>query len=131
MIWAGLGIIFVSLWISFWATPSVKRLSYRMGMLDVPDKHKAHGRPVPMLGGSAIFAGILLPSTLGLAVCCIWNLKGIPEWIPQNFAIHIPGIVARTPQMLGILAGAMILHILGLIDDRKNLNPWVKLIVQI
>ena len=131
MIWAGLGIIFVSFWISFWATPLVKRLSHRTGMLDVPNRHKAHGRAVPMLGGSAIFAGILLPSILGLALCCIWNANGIPGWIPHNFAIHIPGVVARSPQALGILAGAAVLHIMGLIDDRKHLSPWAKLIVQI
>jgi len=64
MIWAGLGIIFVSFWISFWATPVVRRFSHRMGMLDVPGKHKAHGQPIAMLGGSAIFAGILLPTGL-------------------------------------------------------------------
>ncbi|MCK5114715.1 MAG: undecaprenyl/decaprenyl-phosphate alpha-N-acetylglucosaminyl 1-phosphate transferase [Phycisphaerae bacterium] len=131
MIWAALGIIFVSFWISFWATPVAKRLSHRLGFLDTPDKHKTHGRPIPMLGGSAIFAGILLPSILGLAICCIWNAKGIPGWLPEKFAIHIPGVVLRAPQALGILAAAGVLHVLGLIDDRKNLGPWVKLIVQI
>jgi len=32
---------------------------------------------------------------------------------------------------MGILAGAAVLHVLGVIDDRKHLGPWVKLIVQI
>lgn len=130
MILAGLGAVFVSFWISFRAMPLVKRISHRTGMLDLPDKHKAHGRAVAMLGGSAIFAGILLPSMLGLALCGIWNANGVPPWLPKSFAVHIPGVLTRTPQALGILAGAMILHILGLIDDRKNLSPWAKLLVQ-
>ncbi|MBS3820727.1 MAG: undecaprenyl/decaprenyl-phosphate alpha-N-acetylglucosaminyl 1-phosphate transferase, partial [Phycisphaerae bacterium] len=34
-------------------------------------------------------------------------------------------------QALGILGGATVLHAIGLIDDRRHLGPWLKLLVQV
>jgi len=117
--------------ISALATSLSKGLAHRLGMLDVPGRHKAHARPIPMLGGSAIFLTILGVSLLATSLARYFAARGIPEWMPDELAVHIPGAAARAPMALGILAGAFVLHVVGLIDDRRNLPAWVKLIAEL
>ncbi len=119
----------VSMALAWLAVPVTTRIAQRFGMIDLPDRHKAHARPTPLLGGCAIFAAILLPTMLAMAMVRIWahDLAGIPAWIPAEIKLHIPGAAARAGQALGILACALVLHVIGIIDDRKNLGPWLKL----
>jgi UDP-GlcNAc:undecaprenyl-phosphate GlcNAc-1-phosphate transferase len=131
ILWCGIGTVLLAFGISALATPVTQRLAERMGMLDVPERHKAHARAVPLLGGCAVFAAILLPSVLALALARVWSAYGTPSWLPEQLAIHIDGASAKAYQALGILGGAMVLHIIGLIDDRRNLGAWLKLISEL
>ena len=128
ILWTGLAAVALSFVLAALGTSLTQRLAERVGMLDVPGRHKAHGRPVPLLGGCAIFAAILLPSMLALSLAQVWFAEGVPDWLPKEWAIHIPGAVAKIPQALIILAGALILHVIGIIDDRKDLRPTIKLV---
>ena len=121
----------IAFFLSFLATVLAKRVAVRFNLMDVPDKHKTHAQPVPLLGGCAIFASILGPSLLVLALACYWSKMGVPGWLPDAIKPHIQGAAMRSPSALGILGGAFLLHILGIIDDRRPLGPWIKLIVQI
>ncbi len=114
------------------ATPLAARVAWKTGMIDVPQRHKAHSKPTPLLGGSAILAAVMGPSLLALALVRIWAHSPPeslpPDWlVPHNLSVHIAGAAAKTPMALGILLGAVLLHIVGLIDDRRNLGPWTKL----
>ena len=82
IIWAAMGAIAISFGISVLATPLSRSVACRLGMLDVPGHHKAHAMPVPLLGGSAIFAAILGPALLVLALARIWaaDFRGAPAW---------------------------------------------------
>ena len=131
IVWIALAGAAVAFGLSFLATPMTQRLAHRLGMLDVPGRHKAHARPVPLLGGCAVFGAVLLPSLLVVALVRVWHADGPPGWLPAEVALHIPGAAAKAPQALGILAGAFALHVLGLIDDRRHLGPWLKLLVQV
>jgi len=131
IVWAGLGAAATAMVISFVAGFLTRRLAHRTGMLDRPGAHKAHGRVVPLLGGSAIFAGIALPILAATALVGLWASSGAPAWLPQTVAVHIAGAARRIPMALGILGGAAVLHVMGLVDDRKGLGPWGKLAVQI
>jgi UDP-GlcNAc:undecaprenyl-phosphate GlcNAc-1-phosphate transferase len=127
--------VLLAMGISALATPITQRLAGQLGMMDVPGRHKAHGQAVPLLGGCAIFLAIALPSLLALAMVRIWaTMDTLPPLLAKALgplAVHIPGAAAKAPQALAILAGAFVLHVVGLIDDRKNLGPWLKLIVQV
>ena len=131
ILWAGLAAVALSFVLAALGTSLTQRVAERVGMLDVPGRRKAHGRPVPLLGGCAIFAAILLPSMLALSLAQVWLAEGVPAWLPKELAIHIPGAVAKIPQALIILAGALILHIIGVIDDRKDLRPTIKLAAEL
>lgn len=111
----GLNITFafiVALIISFAATPLVKRLAFRIGAVDVPkDNRRMHKKPMALLGGLAIFYGFFV------SVLCF-----------SDFRLPSGGI---NWSLLGILAGSVIITVLGIFDDRKPLPAHFKFVVQI
>ena len=65
-------------------TPAVGGMARLLGVVDRPDERRLNKRPIPRLGGLAIFLGILVPSlaflsldgemrgiVLGAAVACV------------------------------------------------------------
>ena len=100
-----LAAFFLSGIISFLLTPPVKKLAYRIGAIDVPkDGRRMHKRPTPRLGGLAIFGGFLIEAVLTGQL---------------------------TPQRLWILAGAAVIVVLGIFDDRNALSAKFKFVIQI
>jgi UDP-GlcNAc:undecaprenyl-phosphate GlcNAc-1-phosphate transferase len=81
-------------------TPAVGGMARMLGVVDQPDARRVHRRPIPRLGGLAIFLGIIIPSLAFL------DLSG-----PSR----------------GILLGAAVATALGAIDDFRGLEPPVKL----
>ena len=130
IIWAVMAAMATAFGISATGTFFSWRLAMRLGMLDKPSGHKAHHRPVPLLGGSAIFAAVGLPIVLASALAAVWGATGAPAWMPEALRQHIPGAALKAPTALGILSGAGALHVVGLLDDRRALGPWVKLSLQ-
>ena len=90
---------------SFASTPWARELAEIIGAIDDPkDARKIHKKPIPRLGGIAIFFGFLI------AVICF---------------------VVLTPEIIGIIAGSVIIVIMGAMDDRKPMKASVKLLIQI
>ncbi len=117
--------------LSFLGTIPARRLAVRFNILDVPAGYKAHSKPIPLLGGSAIFLAILTPSLLIFSIASIWSVKGIPQWVPDQLAIHVAGAASKALMGIGILTAAMILHVVGIIDDARDLSPLLKLFAQV
>ena len=91
--------------ISFAATPIVKIFAEKVGAMDIPDeKRRIHDHPIPRLGGLAIFLGFILSVVLFADI---------------------------TPQLQGILLGAIIIVAIGALDDIVNMRAWAKFLVQI
>ncbi len=92
--------------LSFLTTPVVIKFSKKLGIIDDPRKHKhpkvIHTYPVPRGGGIPIFVALL-----GSALV----------FLP--FDKHITGI----------LLGAAMLTVVGFLDDKYNLNPYLRLIL--
>jgi UDP-GlcNAc:undecaprenyl-phosphate GlcNAc-1-phosphate transferase len=97
----------VSVAITFFATPFVIKLARKTGLVDDPKKRKhpkvIHTYPVPRGGGLAIFIGIF-------AAACIF--------LPLDKHLN------------GILLGAILLVVTGLLDDKYNLNPYLRFAIQ-
>ncbi|MDX2130492.1 MAG: MraY family glycosyltransferase [Planctomycetota bacterium] len=124
--------------VSLIATAAVIRVSRALNAYDgwgVAGQVKEAPRRVPNTGGVAIVLGFLLPLVTG-----VLKLRGIDaspdaDWrndftlLPADLHEHLAGIQARTP--LALLLGACVLwlHVLGLIDDRRPLGAWPKLVV--
>lgn len=91
--------------ISYLATPFVKKLAFRVGAVDVPkDDRRMHNHPIPRLGGLAIVIAFLLCTFL---------------------------FVRMNRQFQGILLGAVIILVVGVLDDCLTLKALPKFIAQI
>lgn len=94
----------IALATSFGLTAPMRRLALRLGMVDQPNSRKLHHSPMPLLGGVAIYCGTV--------VAIMFSMEGQPRG-----------------QIFGILAGATLLLITGIIDDRGLLHHQIKLFV--
>jgi UDP-GlcNAc:undecaprenyl-phosphate GlcNAc-1-phosphate transferase len=94
----------VSAAIAYLATPLVIKFAQKIGIIDDPKKHKhpkvIHTYPVPRGGGLAIFAAVFIASLIFLP-----------------FDKHLKGI----------LAGIFFLTTIGILDDKYDLNPYLRL----
>ena len=81
--------------------PFAKKWALKWGFIDEPDARKVHTRPLPRLGGVAIYLG------------CISALL-----IFDRFYFS---------QLVSIMVGATIVSFLGVWDDYRGLKPLVKL----
>ena len=91
----------VALLVSYFMTPPVKRFAENVGAIDIPkDARRVHDHPIPRMGGLAIFTGFVLSVLL---------------------------FVNMSMQVMGLLLGAVIIAVMGALDDILCLNPWIKL----
>ena len=84
--------------------PFIKKIAIHVGALDIPNKRKVHSKPMPRLGGLAIFFGFLLG----------YMIFGEPS-----------------STMNSVLIGSFIIVLIGAIDDIKPLKASVKFIAQL
>ena len=134
MRWLCLALIPVSIVLSLPLTALMIRLGHRLRTFDsagVPGQVKAPPRKVPNTGGIAIFWSIAIPIAIGLAL--VWMGPSswpspVAAWL-EPMRIHAPGIQQQTPLAILVLVSAAVLHVLGLIDDRRPMGPWIKLAV--
>jgi len=96
-------ISFFSFLTAYFSTPLFKRLAIKFNILDAPGRRKIHKEPTPLLGGLAVYLGVII----GLAF---------------NFA--------NLRFLLGIVIAATIILIIGLIDDIRGLSAQARLIGQ-
>lgn len=90
--------------ISFLVTPLVIKFADKLGIVDDPKKNShpkvIHTTPTPRGGGLPIFLALLITTLLFLPI---------------------------DKHVIGILIGALILVVMGVLDDRYNLNPYLRL----
>jgi UDP-GlcNAc:undecaprenyl-phosphate/decaprenyl-phosphate GlcNAc-1-phosphate transferase len=87
-------------------TPLSKWLAPHIGVMAVPRARDVHAVPVPRMGGVAIFGGVIV---------MVIFLRARPEFVALS----------------AILIGAALMSFLGLVDDRFQLNAYVKLVAQL
>lgn len=90
--------------ITYLASPVVIKLAKYWGIIDDPTKHihpkVIHTEPTPRGGGLAIYLGVVISALI---------------FLPLD------------KHLIGILAGATIIILMGLADDKYNLNPYLRL----
>jgi UDP-GlcNAc:undecaprenyl-phosphate/decaprenyl-phosphate GlcNAc-1-phosphate transferase len=92
-------------------TPLTMRFARGVGAIDEPRERGLSERPTPLLGGLAIFAGVLLAGLI---------------WLPAGYAAE------HQPQLWhGVLLAAAVITLVGALDDRFDLHPALKLLGQV
>ena len=90
--------------VSLILVPICKKVSVHINALDIPNKRKVHTKPMPRLGGLAIFLSFLIN----------YMIFGQP-----------------TTQMLSIIIASFIIILFGIVDDINPLKARYKLIGQL
>jgi UDP-GlcNAc:undecaprenyl-phosphate GlcNAc-1-phosphate transferase len=90
-------------------TPLVRRLAVRIGAVVAPDDRRVHTRPTPTLGGLAMYLGFL--AAMGVAT-------RIDQFDP---------VFRTSSEALGVVLGATIMFIVGMVDDLRDSSPPAKL----
>lgn len=93
--------------IAYSLTPVVIKLAWKFELIDDPKKNRhpkvIHTEPTPRAGGLAVFLAVAISSVL---------------------------LLPMDKHLAGILGGASVLVLMGVLDDRMNLNPYLRLIIQ-
>ena len=109
--------------VSLTANPWLARHANRLGLIDHPGERKLHRHPIPTTGGIAILLGILAAATLPLLVGRV-----APGAIDASVLDSLLGDAAFFAPLLW---GLILLHAMGLVDDRGGLSVGGKLGLQI
>lgn len=94
----------VALAVAYFLTPRIIEVAVKAGAMDAPDARKVHTKPIPRMGGLAIYAGFVL------AVLA---------------SMHV------SREIFGLLMGGTVILIVGMIDDLRQLSAKTKLLGQI
>jgi UDP-GlcNAc:undecaprenyl-phosphate/decaprenyl-phosphate GlcNAc-1-phosphate transferase len=92
----------IALVASLFLTVPVRQLALRVGFVDLPGPRKVHATPIPLLGGLAMYCGVVLALLIAM------------------------GPSARA-QTFGIFLGATLVGLVGVMDDGGLLHHQVKL----
>lgn len=85
-------------------TPVSIILAQKYGIIDFPSERRIHSKPIPRLGGLAIYLSF---------------------WLTVLINIDLNN------QLTGLLIGSTLMFLTGIIDDIKGLKPWQKLLGQL
>jgi UDP-GlcNAc:undecaprenyl-phosphate GlcNAc-1-phosphate transferase len=97
--------------------PWIVRWSHAEGLLDEPGGRKQHAAPIPRLGGIAFFLSFTLTVALGFLLAPhVATLPEIRAVFPSIAAALVEAHRVQT-QLFGLLAGALIIFVVGLMDD--------------
>jgi UDP-GlcNAc:undecaprenyl-phosphate GlcNAc-1-phosphate transferase len=84
----------------------------RLGLVDIPNERKVHDGEIPLVGGIAIFASVLIA-------------HAVSQWIDPGTGIE------AVRQYTSFYVASALLVIVGLIDDLRELSPRSRLICEI
>ena len=92
-------------------TPLMRQLALCIGITDKPNQiHKTHKEPVPYLGGVAIVVGVVSITLMA--------------------SIYSHATTQTFYLAMTILGPALLMAVIGLVDDIKQLKPWPRFVSQ-
>lgn len=103
---SGMGAAFL---VALLVTPAIRKFALKIGAVDIPkDERRMHSKPIPTIGGLAIFIAF------ALAVL-----------------IFVNAYDKMDVKYIALLCGALVIVLVGMLDDIYGLRWWVKLLGQV
>lgn len=97
-------------------TLGIKRFAVVRGLaMGQPRERDVHIKPIPRLGGLAVTVSFLI------------SVAVVSLVVPGSLDFVIQSILGVDANLFGIVAGVILLLIVGIVDDVRGLNPWIKL----
>ncbi|MCA9246195.1 MAG: undecaprenyl/decaprenyl-phosphate alpha-N-acetylglucosaminyl 1-phosphate transferase [Planctomycetales bacterium] len=123
MSWLILGALAPSFLITWSAAWFMRGRAEQLGLVDRPGGHKSHTQPVALGGGVAIWLGVVGTFAAGYVAILLVQAGVVPRRVvPELFLVHLEGLAATYAKLLEILIVGTLLTLLGLADDRKQLD---------
>ena len=122
-LWGPFVVLFVvSMVVAIAATPMARRLAWRLGSVDMPGGRRINCRPLPRMGGIAVFIAL----ACGLLVEFVGSVMGV--WPTSISLVNSRNVGLDYPKLV---LGFCMIFLTGLLDDRFSLSPKQKLFGQI
>lgn len=110
--------------------PLVRDRAEALKLMDAPNlDRKQHDRPIPRTGGVGIFPAFWLTLWGGVAAA-VWVVPGL-AFLPEQVRTLGGNVGGKLVPLAGLFAGALMIFVLGVLDDRFNLPPLPRLAIQI
>ena len=105
-------------------TPVFRRIAIWTNTLDKPaaQNHKNHNKTTPLMGGCAMCTTWLLTLLVGIYSPAFLVKQNFSKLIINNLS----GVFEVENRLIAILIGAVLITLLGFIDDRKNISAKLK-----
>jgi UDP-GlcNAc:undecaprenyl-phosphate GlcNAc-1-phosphate transferase len=116
-VWHYLGLAAAAAVVTLVLTPLVRFVSVKMGLVDEPGGRKVHTKPIPRLGGVAIYLGFMAAVATQL--------------VGERFFGFNGNMIASDGQLVGVLLGVTTVFIVGVADDIWELEARWKLLGQV
>ncbi|MCL2750681.1 MAG: undecaprenyl/decaprenyl-phosphate alpha-N-acetylglucosaminyl 1-phosphate transferase, partial [Coriobacteriia bacterium] len=95
-------------------TPLSIKLAWKIDAIDYPDGRRVNTKPIPRLGGVAVFAGLVLSLGFVVVLNLIW-----PD------ILHIRSINTDI-NYLGVGLAITVIFAIGFLDDVLQIKPYIK-----
>ncbi len=109
-------------------TPLIIHLAHRNHWYDELNHRKIHTEAIPRLGGFGILLGVFISAIVAFVVST--GQPGLPAGLSPN-ATGAAGFWTLAVYFSPVIGGMIIIHLVGLIDDFRNLRALLKLMIQI
>lgn len=100
-------VFFATLLLALVIIPLLVKYSTRLGLIDKPNHRKVHAKPIPVVGGISIIISTLLALLLSKSA--------------SQLFVQYPVLIS----------GSILLFIIGVWDDRKNISAMYRLLLQL
>jgi len=88
------------------------------------------GAGTPLTGGVAVFVAVAGPMAVGLAAVWMIEPSHWQGWLAP-LRDHVDGLRLRSGMAVILLMSLLVVHAMGVVDDRMHLSPLPKLAVQL
>jgi len=105
-----LAVFLTALLVTYLLTPAVRALTFRLGMVDLPNERRPHRHPTARGGGLAVVIGVHAACVVAL----FFDWPALAGGLDLDWWRHF-------------LLGSLILLVIGFIDDSRQISPPMKL----
>jgi len=128
---AFLGLLSLAAGLSAAMIPICRRLARRWMLVAKPHPDKEAIGPTPLMGGVAVYLSFTIcVSAAYFLVLLSAGDGGLAVLIPSQVRELAPGMIKQAPTLAAIMVGAFCILAMGLADDKWNIGPKAKLLME-
>ena len=111
-------------------TALVRRFSLKSGFVARPAADRYHQSVIPLGGGIAISWTIIIFLLAAAGIVKFLMVPGYLDFLGERITVHAKGFVDNIGSLMIVIGCVLVLHLVGLWDDKKSPGAMVKLFFQ-